>query len=167
MDTNGVNRRLFTSEAPKVTGLPPNEGPPGTKMTIRGENPGTSQKDLVGLEICGFNCLMYADWKSSSKITARSGRCKGLGDVIVTTRSGGRGTCTVQFKGYEDIVNPTKDSAVWINEDEYFVFTNTRHRSVSSPSLYPQHPLGLCPDDDSPKKTERLWKSAFEKLFLP
>lgn len=35
-------------EPPKVTGLAPNAGPPGTKLTIRGENLGTGIKDLIG-----------------------------------------------------------------------------------------------------------------------
>lgn len=33
---------------PVVTGLSPIEGPPGTRLTIRGENLGTSPKDLIG-----------------------------------------------------------------------------------------------------------------------
>lgn len=42
---------------------------------------------------------MSAEWKSKNKIVARSGPCKGRGDIIVTTRSGGEGTSTVQFRG--------------------------------------------------------------------
>src|SRR5690242_7724586 len=97
---SSVSRRMFQSEPPKVTGLSPKEGPPGTKLTIRGENLGTCYEDLIGVTICGVDCTMYAEWKSPSKIIGRSSRCKGLGDVIITTRSGGRGTCTVQFRGY-------------------------------------------------------------------
>lgn len=33
---------------PVVTGLSPKEGPPGTKITIRGEQLGNSARDLVG-----------------------------------------------------------------------------------------------------------------------
>lgn len=52
-----------------------------------------------GLTICGANCLLSADYKSASKIIARTGKAPpGKGDVIVTTRSGGQGSCTVQFK---------------------------------------------------------------------
>ena len=43
---------------------------------------------------------MSADWKSPSKIIARTGPGKGKGDIIVITKSGGQGTCTVGFKGY-------------------------------------------------------------------
>lgn len=34
--------------APVVTGLSPKEGPPGTKVTIRGEFLGTRANDLMG-----------------------------------------------------------------------------------------------------------------------
>lgn len=54
---------------------------------------------MIGLTICGANCLLSADYKSAGKIIARTGQAKpGKGDVIVTTRSGGVGTSTVQFK---------------------------------------------------------------------
>ena len=114
---NPGGRRLHAAPAPKVTGLSPNEGPPGTKVTLRGENLGVSYDDLIGLTICGVDCLMYSEWKSPSKILSRSGRCRGLGDIIVTTRSGGKGTCTVQFRGYEEVITATKESAVWVNEE--------------------------------------------------
>ena len=54
---------------------------------------------VLGLTICGANCLLSADYKSASKIIARTGQSPpGKGDVIVSTRSGGVGSCTVQFK---------------------------------------------------------------------
>jgi exocyst complex component 2 len=53
----------------------------------------------LGLKICGCDCLLSAEWKSKNKIVARSGPCKGRGDIIVTTKSGGEGTSTVQFRG--------------------------------------------------------------------
>ena len=43
---------------------------------------------------------MTAEWKSPNKIIARTGQAKGKGDIIVVTRSGGVGTCTVVFRGY-------------------------------------------------------------------
>lgn len=55
--------------------------------------------NFLGLKICGCDCLLSAEWKSKNKIVARSGPCKGRGDIIVTTRSGGEGTSTVQFRG--------------------------------------------------------------------
>jgi exocyst complex component 2 len=132
-----------------VTGLSPKEGPPGTKVTIRGENLGVSPDDLIELTICGQDCLIYADWQSPSKIITRSMRFKGLGDVIVVTRSGGVGTCTVQFRGYEEVVSLTKDSAVWVNEDDIpSVTTTSRHRAASSPMILMPDPLGLEYESD-------------------
>jgi len=84
---------------PVVTGVSPKEGPPGTRVTVRGEFLGTGPADLQGLTICGCDCLLSAEWKSPNKIIARSGPGKGRGDIIVTTRYGGRGTSTVQFRG--------------------------------------------------------------------
>ena len=42
---------------------------------------------------------MTAEWKTSTKIIARSGLGVGKGDIIVTTAQGARGTSTVQFRG--------------------------------------------------------------------
>lgn len=54
---------------------------------------------LLGLTICGHNCLLTAEWMSASKIVCRVGQAKNdKGDIIVTTKSGGRGTSTVSFK---------------------------------------------------------------------
>lgn len=53
-----------------------------------------------GVKICGVDCILTAEWKSPSKIIARTGPGKGKGDIIVTTKTGGQGTCTVGFKGY-------------------------------------------------------------------
>lgn len=54
---------------------------------------------LPGLTICGHNCLLTAEWMSASKIVCRVGQAKNdKGDIIVTTKSGGKGTSTVSFK---------------------------------------------------------------------
>ena len=37
--------------APVVTGISPAEGPPGTRVTIRGENFGTHAKDVIGTSL--------------------------------------------------------------------------------------------------------------------
>lgn len=64
---------------PVVTGLSPNEGPPGTRIKIRGEHLGNSPQDLIGLKICGIDCLLTAEWKSPTKVVAISGPIKGKG----------------------------------------------------------------------------------------
>lgn len=35
---------------------------------------------------------------------------------MVTTRSGGKGTSTVEFRGYHEMIGPMKESAVWVEE---------------------------------------------------
>ncbi|KAF5284856.1 hypothetical protein FQR65_LT13408 [Abscondita terminalis] len=137
---------------PVVTGLSPIEGPPGTRITIRGENFGTKPSDLIGLTICGCDCLLSAEWKSPNKIIARSGPGKGKGDVIVTTRFSGVGTCYVSFKGYHETVGPMKESAVWVEEAPLFVWG----RHSMSPGSYQQQedPLGLSVEGNDKKFPE-------------
>ena len=149
-------QRRYHALPPKVTGLSPKEGLPGTKVTIRGENLGSSPEDLIGLSICGQDCLIYSEWITPSKILTRSQRCKGIGDVIVTTRSGGLGTCTVQFRGFEEVITLTKESAVWVNEDDIMsvASTTTRHRTASTPSLMLPDPLGLQGNHDEEEEDE-------------
>lgn len=97
---------------------------------------------LIGLTICGCDCLLSAEWKSPNKIIARSGPCKGRGDIIVKTSNGGIGTSTVQFRGYYETIGPMKESAVWVEEAPIQSFTWDR-RSLS-PTIYQQDdPLGL------------------------
>jgi len=38
----------MTAGIPLVTGVSPKEGPPGTRVTIRGENLGKDMRDLLG-----------------------------------------------------------------------------------------------------------------------
>lgn len=147
-------------EPPKVTGLSPIEGPPGTKVTIRGENLGLSQSDVVGLTICGADCSIYAEWKSSSKIVARTRACTGRGEVIVTTKSGGRGTCTVQFKGILEVIGPTVDSATWVDESTLFLDSLGRKHPTSPSQLQPEDPLGIS-DESAKKLPEDVLRESF------
>ena len=59
---------------------------------------------MLGVVICNLDCTRSAEWVSSNKITCVSGPAIGKGDVIITTRSGGRGTCTVKFTGIREII---------------------------------------------------------------
>uniref|UniRef100_A0A2K6DPK3 Exocyst complex component 2 n=2 Tax=Macaca nemestrina TaxID=9545 RepID=A0A2K6DPK3_MACNE len=132
-------------QPPLVTGISPNEGIPWTKVTIRGENLGTGPTDLIGLTICGHNCLLTAEWMSASKIVCRVGQAKNdKGDIIVTTKSGGRGTSTVSFK----LLKPEKigildQSAVWVDEMNYYDMRTDRNKGIPPLSLRPANPLGI------------------------
>lgn len=46
---------------PVVTGLSPKEGPPGTKVTIRGEFLGSRAEDLVGESYFDFQFCLYLE----------------------------------------------------------------------------------------------------------
>ncbi|XP_008942751.1 PREDICTED: exocyst complex component 2 [Merops nubicus] len=132
-------------QPPLVTGISPNEGISWTKVTIRGENLGTGPTDLIGLTICGHNCLLTAEWMSASKIVCRVGQAKNdKGDIIVTTKSGGKGTSTVSFK----LLKPEKigildQSAVWVEEMNYYDMRTDRNKGIPPLSLRPANPLGI------------------------
>uniref|UniRef100_A0A8C8F5E7 Exocyst complex component 2 n=1 Tax=Oncorhynchus tshawytscha TaxID=74940 RepID=A0A8C8F5E7_ONCTS len=102
-------------QPPLVTGISPNEGTSWTKVTIRGENLGTGPADLVGLSICGHNCLLTGEWMSASKIVCHVGPAKDdKGEIIVSTKSGGHGTSTVSFKLLKaEKIGILDQSAVW------------------------------------------------------
>ncbi|XP_034003142.1 exocyst complex component 2 [Trematomus bernacchii] len=130
---------------PLVTGISPKEGAAWTKVTIRGENLGTGPPDLIGLSICGHNCLLTAEWMSASKIVCRVGPAKDdKGEIIVTTKSGGLGTSTVSFK----LLRPERigildQSAVWVEEMNYYDMRTDRNKGISPLSLRPSNPLGI------------------------
>ncbi|XP_017004132.2 exocyst complex component 2 [Drosophila takahashii] len=140
---------------PVVTGLSPKEGPPGTRVIIRGEFLGTRVQDLIGLKICGSDCLLSAEWKSPNKIIARTGPAKGKGDIIVTTQSGGMGTSTVQFRAYHETIGPLKESAVWIEESPSQNFAWGR-RTLAQSGLTQEDPLGLSIEGNEQKIPEDL-----------
>ncbi|XP_078054600.1 exocyst complex component 2 [Mustelus asterias] len=132
-------------QPPLVTGISPNEGYPWTKVTIRGENLGTGPMDLIGLAICGHNCLLTAEWMSASKIVCRVGTAKNdKGDIIVTTKSGGKGTSTVSFRLMkQDKIGILDQSAVWVEEMNYYDMRTDRNKGISPLSLRPANPLGI------------------------
>ncbi|CAG7725259.1 unnamed protein product [Allacma fusca] len=47
---------------------------------------------------------------------ARTLLCKGRGDIVIITKSGGIGSSTVQFRGFQETIGPTKECAVWVDE---------------------------------------------------
>lgn len=47
---------------PIVTGISPKEGPPGTRVTIRGEYLGREQNDMIGMsEFIHIECIQYQE----------------------------------------------------------------------------------------------------------
>lgn len=136
---------------PVVTGVSPKEGRPGTKITIRGENLGTGKSDIVGVYICNKNCTLTAEWVSASKIICRCGTGIGKGSVIVVTKSGGKGTCTVAFTGLPaKKVGPLELSPVWVDETEYVDQRLDRNQKPAALMLRTD-PLGLNSDESVSK----------------
>lgn len=157
---------LSMGSEPKVTGLSPMTGPPGTKITIRGDNLGQSSEDIVCLTINGADCLPYLEWKSPKKIVTRCTKTLGYGDVLVTTNSGGLGTCDVQFNCYNEKVGLTDESAVWFDEvddqaaeKDKLVAVSTGDEyslEVSSAKFKPQHYLLHTQSNSSLQDLERV-----------
>lgn len=92
---------------------------------------------ILGLTICGANCLLSADYKSASKIIARTGQSQpGKGDVIVSTRSGGVGSSTVQFKSVMVVpgrmINPFSRSLVTSYAYHNDVISSDENLGISS-----------------------------------
>ncbi|XP_072169116.1 exocyst complex component 2-like [Diadema setosum] len=149
-----ISIRRSAREPPKVTGLSPKEGPPGTKLTIRGENLGLNAKDLFNVTVCGVNVTLLAEWISPSKIICRTTNCKGPGDVVVTTKSAGAGTSTIKFRGLQFLPNALQESAIWVDESSLF---ERRLNSISRPSsplqVGREDPLGL-PMEHTPQMSD-------------
>jgi len=123
-----------------VSGVSPREGPPGTKITIRGENLGITPGDLIGVFINGCDCLLISEWKTDKKIVALAPAKDGKGDIIIVTNSGGLGSCSVQFRTFKENVGPLKESAVWVNEK----YHPRRRKGVLTPAGGEiEDPLGL------------------------
>jgi exocyst complex component 2 len=152
--------------APLVTGIAPKEGYPGTKVIIRGDNLGKNFEDLIGklksarvlqrdkilfkiaVKICGVDCTLTADWISEKKITAYTGFCKGKGDVVVVTVSGGVGTSSVGFQGLiKKNIGPTDETAVWIDEDPKSILTGLKKSQSIGDNF--DNPLGISIEDSS------------------
>ena len=115
----------MTTDCPLVSGVSPNEGLPGTKITIRGENLGSRKDDIIcesvnqllvvtylashtlfflsltAIVICGSNCIDSLEYHSSRKLVCNSPNVRGKGEIIVTTFTGGQGKCTVGFTSLE------------------------------------------------------------------
>ncbi|KAL4119169.1 hypothetical protein QTP88_012014 [Uroleucon formosanum] len=144
------------AKSPVVTGISPKEGPPGTRVTIRGEHLGINPNDLSSLKICDCECMLSAEWKSPNKIIARSGPGKGRGDIILVTKSGGVGTSTVQFRGYHETIGPLKESAVWVEEAPL----NWGRQNSSVAIFQLDDPLGLSVEGD-----EKFPENELTELF--
>ncbi|KAI6232964.1 Exocyst complex component 2 [Aphelenchoides fujianensis] len=146
---------------PVVSGISPKEGMPGTTIKLRGENLGVDPNDLVALIICDTDCLLSAQWKSSKTIVARVGQAKrGIGEIVIVTKSGGRGISNVQFRVIIEQVGPLVESPIWVDESRT-VPTRSAARQVTE---LPQNrdALGIHAE---PKPDPSVSYNELSKLF--
>ncbi|CAF0899139.1 unnamed protein product [Brachionus calyciflorus] len=133
---------------PLVTGISPKEGYPGTKVIIRGEFLGKDEEDLVAVIICGVDCTIRAKWEKESRITTYTGFCKGKGDIVIVTNSGGRGTSSVGFQGLvKKNIGPYEETCTWVDEDSKALLTGLKRAAVNE--LSHDNPLNISLDDSS------------------
>ena len=92
----------------------------------------------TGLIVCNSDCLLSAEWQSPNKIVPGG---KSKGDIIIITKSGGKGSCAVQFRGYHETIGPLKESAVWVYESHLTGLG--RPRALIPSSYWQDDPLGL------------------------
>lgn len=143
---------------PVVTGISPKEATAGIKITIRGENFGTSPQDLLGVNIVGADCLLTCEWKSANKIIALCPPREGKGDIIIATVSGGLGTCNVQLKVYKESIGPLKEVAYWTPEKFH---TRRKHRTFAPTTGDNDDPLGLSVERSDSKISEAELRELF------
>lgn len=86
---------------PEVTGISPRSGPlsGGTRLVLRGSNLGQFADDVIGLTVCGTDCLSSLEYSSPAKLICTTfPACESVcGPVVVKTQSGGKGRSTVTF----------------------------------------------------------------------
>ncbi|OON20185.1 IPT/TIG domain protein [Opisthorchis viverrini] len=100
--------------APHVTGISPNEGTPGTKLTIRGENLGQTANDLTHVFINQIDVGPTAQWFSPSRITAITPLGEGELEIVVVTNNDKFGTASVSYhQSAERSVGPQTSVPYW------------------------------------------------------
>ncbi|XP_073244066.1 uncharacterized protein [Porites lutea] len=99
---------LSSSNTPEMTGLSPKSGPAsgGTKITVRGCNLGKSKEDIVSISICGCDLYSTLEYHSPAKLVVTTKPWAGSGPVVLETKSGGRGTSTLNFTFQEKPPEP-------------------------------------------------------------
>uniref|UniRef100_A0A914X6A0 FIP-RBD domain-containing protein n=1 Tax=Plectus sambesii TaxID=2011161 RepID=A0A914X6A0_9BILA len=102
LEQMGVERTNVNSghKEPILSSVEPESGPVwgGTRITITGEHLGEDAADIVGLYVCGSNCLSTLEYESPNRISCVTKAWRAcIGSVAVITTSGGRGVCATRF----------------------------------------------------------------------
>ncbi|VDN32564.1 unnamed protein product [Cylicostephanus goldi] len=126
------------------------------------------------LFICGTDCLQTANckvaivrWKTEKKIVARLGQAnRGLGEVKIATKSGGRGICNVKFRVFIAQVGPLEESAVWVDEtqtvpgrEDFHILLDIKAVRTVAQTTEERDALGLKPT------TKKLDPAFLSKMF--
>lgn len=108
-----------TRDRPEITTVSPSSGSieGGTELTIKGANLGVSKDDVVGLFVCGANCLKTLEYVSITMLKCRTKAwraCKGY--IVVETQTGGKGTSLVQYT-FSDSANEANEGQTESSSD--------------------------------------------------
>ncbi len=90
---------------PAIAGVSPPCGSVwgGTQLAIKGTSLGLDKSDIIGLYVCGSNCLSSLQYESQEIIYCRTKPWRAcVGSVLVVTSSGGRSSPTAKFAFYQD-----------------------------------------------------------------
>lgn len=143
------------SGQPYVNGVSPCEGPPGTRVKISGEYLGVGAADVVSVKICGHECLETVEWLSSHRLVCQTREGFGKGSIIVSTLSGGVGTCTVVFNGTspppENVVRKYVTLFIYSTKRNIYLFKKIYVLTV--PRLF----VGLNPIVESDVWADEVW----------
>ena len=95
-----------TEASPEITKITPDivnvKG--GTKICIEGSNLGDDKNDIIGLSLCGANCLKSLEYVSTSKLYCTTKPWKSCtGNIGIETRSGGKARSVTQLVFKEDL----------------------------------------------------------------
>lgn len=90
---------------PEIVSIFPTEGPieGGTRIIIEGFNLGEYKEDIIGLNICGANCLASLEYESSCRVycTTKAWRVSS-GKITLETQTGGKGASDLNFSFVEN-----------------------------------------------------------------
>ena len=95
-----IKLSITPETSPQITTITPStvSTKGGTRICLQGSNLGNDKNDIIGLFLCGANCLKSLEYVSGSKLFCTTKPWKVCtGFVVIETRSGGKGKSTVQL----------------------------------------------------------------------
>ena len=110
-----VKLNITPETCPEITAIVPNtvsiKG--GTRIRLEGSNLGNEKNDIIGLFLCGANCLKSLEYVSANELICTTKPWKSCtGFVVIETRSGGKGKSTVQLTYKEESAQATSGATL-------------------------------------------------------